>query len=262
MIFTAACGACAATHGKRLQVHTEGMEFATEMIVNAGQAGLRIGEVPTTLQKDGRDRPPHLRSFRDGWRHLRFILTHGPNYLFFAPGVALALPGLILVGLLANGPVRVSGHYLGIHFLALGSLLTLLGLNVLNLGVFANVLLPRAPSRVSSFVRRFFTLERGLIAGLIPAVAGLVVDVNLMLRWLGHPGIDMSDSVHLAFTASLAIVLGANVIFSSFLLWLLFSEHAPAVPTGNPARPPPVGLAPGKCAAMKSRSSVAERPAK
>ncbi len=240
MIFTAACEVCAATSWERMQVRTLGMEFATEMIVNAAQAGLRIGEVPTTLQKDGRDRPPHLRSFRDGWRHLRFILTYGPNYLFLAPGVALALPGLILVGLLASGPVRVSGHYFGIHFLALGSLLTLLGLNVLNLGVFANVLLPRARSRVSSFVRRFFTLERGLIVGLIPAIAGLVVNGHLMLRWLGHPGADMSDSVHLAFTASLAIVLGANVIFSSFLLWLLFSEHAPAVPTGNPAHPPPV----------------------
>lgn len=214
---------------ERLQVRTPGMEFATEFIVNASQAGLRIGEVPTTLAKDGRDRPPHLRSFRDGWRHLRFILSYGPNHLFLAPGAALLLPGLAMVCALARGPLVLGGHYFGIHFVALGSLLSLLGFNILNLGLFAKVIVRRGHSRVSAWTRTAFSLERGLLAGLVPTLGGLAVDARLLWRWLAHPGIDMADSVHPAFAATLAIALGVNMMFDSFLLSLLLSEQAPTM---------------------------------
>jgi len=217
---------------ERMDVRTTGMEFATEMIVNASHAGLRIGEVPTVLRKDGRDRPPHLRSFRDGWRHLRFILSYGPNHLFLAPGGAMMVFGLGLVGLLARGPVTLAGHYLGIHFLALGCLLTLLGWNVLHLGLFAKVIVRRGRSRVSRWVRSAFTLEGGLLSGLVLALAGLGVDLHLAAHWLGAPGQDMSDSVHAAFAATLAVVLGVNLMFSSFLMNLLLSEQEPAHPRG------------------------------
>jgi glycosyltransferase involved in cell wall biosynthesis len=213
---------------ERLHVRTPGMEFATELIVNAAQAGLRIGEVPTTLKKDGRDRPPHLRSFRDGWRHLRFILTYGPNYLFMAPGALLFLPGALLVGLLAEGPLTLAGHYIGIHFLALGCLLTLLGFNVINLGLLAKVIVMRGQSRLSTWARNGFTLERGLLTGLAITVLGLAVDLRLLLRWLSPATGDMSDSIHPAFAATLAIVIGVNVMFSSFLLSLVLSEQAPS----------------------------------
>ena len=220
---------------EKLQVRTPGMEFATELIVNASQIGLRIGEVPTTLKKDGRDRPPHLRSFRDGWRHLRFILSYGPNHLFMAPGAALLLPGALLVGVLASGPITLGGHYFGIHFLALGCLLTLLGYNVINLGLFAKVIVMRGQSRLSDWARNGFTLERGLLTGLAIAAIGVAVDVRLLLRWLAPGAGDMSDSVHPVFVATLAIVVGVNVMFSSFLLSLMLSEQAPTSATTNRA---------------------------
>ena len=234
---------------ERMDVRTTGMEFATEMIVNASQAGLRVGEVPTTLRKDGRDRPPHLRSFRDGWRHLRFILSYGPNHLFLGPGTTMLAVGLALVIALSRGPVTIGGHYLGIHFLALGCLLTLLGWNVVHLGLFAKVIVRRQRSRVSRWLRAAFTLEGGLLAGLALGAGGLAVDVHLASAWLAHPGADMTDSVHLAFVATLAIVLGANLMFSSFLLDLLLSEQqGPAAAMPTPAHPParvrPAGTAP------------------
>jgi glycosyltransferase involved in cell wall biosynthesis len=219
---------------ERLQVRTPGMEFATELIVNASQIGLRIGEVPTTLKKDGRDRPPHLRSFRDGWRHLRFILSYGPNHLFMAPGAALFVPGALLVGALAAGPVTIHGHYLGIHFLALGCLLTLLGFNVINLGLLAKVIVMRGQSRLSAWARSGFTLERGLLTGLGIAAVGLAVDLRLLLRWLSPATGAMTDSIHPAFAATLAIVIGVTVMFNSFLLSLLLSEQAPS--TATPSR--------------------------
>jgi glycosyltransferase involved in cell wall biosynthesis len=212
---------------ERLQVRTPGMEFATEMIVNASQAGLRIGEVPTTLAKDGRDRPPHLRSFRDGWRHLRFILSYGPNHLYLLPGGLILLAGLLLVGGLAFGPVTLGGHYFGIHFLALGCGLSLLGYNVLNLGLLAKVIVLRGHSRLSAWARTGFTLERGLIAGLVPVLIGSAFDVRLLWRWLSNPLVDMTDTVHPAFVATLAIVMGLNLMFTSFLLSLILSEQTP-----------------------------------
>ncbi len=213
----------------RMRVRTPGMEFATEMIVNSVKAGLRISEVPTTLVKDGRDRPPHLRSFRDGWRHLRFILTYGPNYLYLAPGGSLFLVGSSLVVLLATGPVNMGGHYFGIHFLALGSMLTLVGFNIMNLGILAKVIalqhLPSLESRLTRWALNRFTLESGVALGSIMVVLGLVIDASLLYRWLAAAGQPMEDSVHVGFVATLSIVLGLNIIFSSFLLSMLVNEE-------------------------------------
>src|SRR5262245_39283735 len=124
----------------RMKVRTTGMEFATEMVVNAVRSGLRVSEVPTKLKPDGRNRPPHLRSFRDGWRHLRFIITYAPNYLYVAPGSFMMVLGLMLVAARARGPIEIAGQYLGIHFLALGCVLLLTGFNILNLGVIAKMI--------------------------------------------------------------------------------------------------------------------------
>jgi hypothetical protein len=213
----------------RLRMRTPGMEFATEMIVNAMQTGLRIAEVPTTLVKDGRNRAPHLRSFRDGWRHLRFILTYGPDFLYFAPGGALFALGVLLTALLARGPTLILGHYAGVHFLALGCLLTLVGFNVMNLGVLAKLiaarLAPSRPSRVARWAMRRFTLEGGLIVGAALALAGTAVDGQLLYTWLRAPGEPMESTVHLGFVATLMIVLGLNLVFGSFLLSMLVTEQ-------------------------------------
>jgi glycosyltransferase involved in cell wall biosynthesis len=207
---------------QRMNLRAPGMEFATEMVVNASRAGLRIAEIPTALRRDGRGRPPHLRSFRDGWRHLRFILTYAPNYLYLAPGGGMMFLGLALVAALARGPITIAGQYIGIHFLALGSLLTLAGFNIVHLGVLANVIatsqLPDTSSRIRHWALRRFTLEGGLITGLVLFVAGSATDAYILWQWIQTAGRPQEHTVHTAFVASLLIVLGLNIMFSSFLL--------------------------------------------
>jgi glycosyltransferase involved in cell wall biosynthesis len=206
----------------KMKLRSPGMEFATEMVVNSARAGLRITEVPTALRRDGRDRPPHLRSFRDGWRHLRFIFTYAPNYLYLAPGGAMMLLGLALVAALARGPITLAGRYIGIHFLALGSLLTLAGFNIVHLGVLAKVIatsqLPHLGSRINYWALQRFSLEGGLITGLLLFGAGAVTDAYILWQWLRTVGAAQEQTVHTAFVATLLIVLGLNVMFSSFLL--------------------------------------------
>src|SRR5229473_3305298 len=131
-ISDAHCGMRAFTRAayERLRLKTGGMEFASEMVMRAAQEGLRIAEIPTDLHKDGRDRPPHLRSFRDGWRHLRFMLMYSPSWLFMLPGIVCAVPGALLVVLLPFMDLALFGIPLSFHFSILGSMLTILGMSV------------------------------------------------------------------------------------------------------------------------------------
>src|SRR6266481_1663323 len=196
----------------RMNVRTSGMEFATEMIVNSAKAGLRIAEVPTRLRRDGRDRPPHLRSFRDGWRHLRFILTYGPNYLYLAPGGICFVTGLAMVAALVRGPVIVAGHYFGIHFLALACALTLVGFNIINYGILAKVVgLSRSSvitSRVARWAMSRFSLEGALIVGASLVLLGVGCDGWLLFKWLNSGEEPMESTVHTVFAATLALVIG------------------------------------------------------
>jgi glycosyltransferase involved in cell wall biosynthesis len=214
---------------QRMRLRTSGMEFATEMVVNSVRAGLRVSEVPTRLRPDGRNRPPHLRSFRDGWRHLRFILTYAPNYLYLAPGGLMALAGLVLVTLLARGPTVMGGQYFGVHFLALGCVLTLTGFNIVHLGVLAKVIaasqLASFDSRLSRWALNAFTLEGGLVIGGVMFFAGFGIDAWILWTWLEHGQGQQDETVHVAFVATLLIVLGINVVFSSFLLSMFASDH-------------------------------------
>ncbi len=211
-----------------MQLQTDGMEFATEMVASAARQGLRIGEVPVTLHPDKRGRPPHLRSFRDGWRHLRFILTYAPDYLYMVPGAALLVLGLFLQAALVHGPVMLDRLYVGIHFLALGSLLTLVGFNIINLGVCAKALMSQRyaglKSRTVSLLRRRFSLEVGVLAGAALVLGGGATDAVTAERWLVAYGAPMDASVHLTFVATTAVVLGLNLIFSSFLLNMILAE--------------------------------------
>jgi glycosyltransferase involved in cell wall biosynthesis len=213
----------------RMQVRTSGMEFATEMIVNSANAGLRIAEVPTRLHRDGRDRPPHLRSFRDGWRHLRFILTYGPNYLYFVPGGLCFLVGLAMVIALSLGPITIAGHYVGIHYLALACALTLVGFNVIHYGILAKVVAlrnsPNYSTRVGHWALSHFSLEAALISGGLLIAAGVLVDGWLLAKWLAVHGGPMESTVHTVFVATLAIVVGVNLSLGAFLLHMLVSEQ-------------------------------------
>jgi glycosyltransferase involved in cell wall biosynthesis len=220
---------------RRMRLRTSGMEFATEMVVSAARAGMRITEVPTTLKPDGRNRAPHLRSFRDGWRHLRFIFTYAPNYLYMAPGGLMMALGILIVAMLSAGPIQLSGHFIGIHFLALGSLLTLTGFNIINLGILAKAIavsqLPEADSRIRRWALNQFTLESGLITGLVLLLAGLGIDIYILAKWLKDSGGGpQEETVHVAFAASTMIVLGLNIMFSSFLLNMFMSDQRERMP--------------------------------
>jgi len=213
----------------RMNVRTPGMEFATEMIVNSCSAGLRVTEVPTRLRRDGRDRAPHLRSFRDGWRHLRFILTYGPNYLYLAPGGLCFVVGLAMVGILAWGPVTIAGHYFGIHFLALACALTLVGFNIIHYGILAKVVALRRAHSVTSRIARWaltdFSLEGALIVGGSLIAIGITGDACLLIKWLGSHAAQMDSTVHAVFAATLAIVIGVNLCLGAFLLHMLVTEE-------------------------------------
>lgn len=214
---------------ERMNVRTAGMEFATEMVVSAAHAGLRITEIPTRLYPDKRDRPPHLRSFRDGWRHLRFILTYAPDWLYLIPGGFLFLLGMAGMTMLASGPAQLGGLSLGIHFLALASLFTLLGANIIGFALLARLInAGRKPIRERSAFGRllsWFSLERGLVIGGMLAATGLAVDVWLLVKWLASSFGDMAGTVHLAFVATTIMLLGVNAIFASFLFNMLREER-------------------------------------
>jgi glycosyltransferase involved in cell wall biosynthesis len=213
----------------RMKVRTAGMEFATEMVVNASHAGLRIAEIPTRLYPDKRDRPPHLRSFRDGWRHLRFMLTYAPDWLYLIPGSVLSLLGIAGMVMLATGPVTVGKISLGIHFLALASLFTLLGANVIGFGILARLIgarrNPIAPDSAIGRLLKWFSLERGLVIGGLFAATGFIFDGGILAEWVLRGFGDMAGTVHVAFVATTTMLLGINALFASFLFNMLREEY-------------------------------------
>jgi len=217
------CGMRAFTRDafERMKLRTRGMEFATEMVVHAAQAGLRIGEIPTKLFPDKRNRPPHLRSFRDGWRHLRFIVTYAPDYLYLVPGSLLLMLGTIGLLGLSKGPIEIAGIHLGVHFLALASLLFLAGINLMTFGLLAKAYHARwhapPPSLFTAFFKHF-TLEKGLTLGLAIAAAGIIADGVILSEWMARSRGAMPDTIHAAFAATTAIVSGMQIVFASFLL--------------------------------------------
>ena len=224
------CGMRAFTKSGFEQMHlqTTGMEFASEMVISSARNGLRIAEIPTKLYPDKRSRPPHLRSFRDGWRHLKFILSYAPDHLLLAPGMSLFLPGLLLMLMLAAGPVTLGGFYMGAHFLALGCMLAMLGFNVLTLWLLGKRVVMRkhprlSQTRVGQFVSKL-SLERQLICGALMVMLGLGVDSALLFKWLAHPLASMDSTVHVAFVASSFVEMGLTLAFSAFILNLVSSE--------------------------------------
>lgn len=155
-------------------------------------------------------------------------MTYAPNYLYLVPGAFLLILGVILQIALIGGPIHPLGHYVGIHFLALGSLMSLVGFNVINLGLLAKVIVaqqyPNLKQGIVKWLLNYFTLEAGLFTGAILVLAGVIIDVALLWRWL-YVGGQMVDTVHLAFVATSAIVIGGNAIFNSFLLNMFIIEE-------------------------------------
>jgi glycosyltransferase involved in cell wall biosynthesis len=210
---------------QKMDLQTTGMELASEIVIKASILGMRTCEVPTTLSPDGRDRPPHLRSFRDGWRHLRFLLLYSPSWLFLYPGLFLVVIGGSISLILAIGPVNIGFRYIDFHtFISAGSLVYL-GLNMIAFAIitrvyaFYNGLLPHTPRFFPLF--KFFNLEKGLVAGFVLALLGLSLMVQALWLSPNFEQIGFDRSVRLVFGGSLALASGAQIILTSFVLSIL-----------------------------------------
>lgn len=210
-----------------LELRTTGMEFASEMVVKATLMGLRVSEVPTTLRPDGRSRPPHLRSWRDGWRHLRFLLLYSPRYLFLLPGIVLGALGAAALALLLPGPRVVAGLGFDVHTMLFAAGAVLLGAQSVLFGVFTKTfavqegLLP--PDARVDRLYRYVTLETGLVVSAVVLLTGIVLAVLSVTRWseTGYGAMDVGRTMRLVIPATLLIVLGAQGVLASFFLSVL-----------------------------------------
>jgi glycosyltransferase involved in cell wall biosynthesis len=216
----------------RLGLSTEGMEFASEMVVRATVEGLRIAEVPTTLSPDGRSRAPHLRSFRDGWRHLRFLLLFSPRWLFIYPGAILMLLGLASMLWLLPGPRRIGSIGLDVNTLVYSSAAIVCGFQAVVFGVFAKIfainarLLPE-----DAHIRRFtsvVSIEVGMATGLIVLLAGLAAGAYAVGMWgrESFGALNTVVSLRIVAPSATALILGLQLIFSSLFLGVLSLRRA------------------------------------
>ena len=207
-----------------LHLRTTGMEFASELVVRASLAGWRIAEVPTALHPDGRGRPSHLRSWRDGWRHLRLLLLFSPRWLFLYPGLALLFTGIVLTTLLYFSPLRLGAAGLDIHSMLYASAAALLGLQLCLFALFARTaaqvagLLPR--NATLERLLRLLYLERGLLLGLALALAGFLWSAAAFWSWseTGFGALDPRVMMRDTIPASALMVGGMEIVLASFLL--------------------------------------------
>jgi glycosyltransferase involved in cell wall biosynthesis len=212
---------------ERMGLRTTGMEFATEMVVKATLLKMRVSEVPTTLSPDGRSRPPHLRTWRDGWRTLRFFLLYSPRWLFLYPGLGLMLLGTLLGVWLLPASRTVAGVTFDVHTLLYAAVFVLLGFQAIAFAVFTKLfaisegLLPPDPTLDKAF--RYITLEVGLVLGALLILLGLGVSIYAVGFWRSqHFGaLDYAQTMRLVIPASLFLTLGVQTVFASFFLSVL-----------------------------------------
>ena len=207
-----------------LGLSSPGMEFASEMIVRATLAGWRIAEVPTTLSPAGRSRPPHLRSFRDGWRHLRFLLMMTPRWLMLYPGAALIVMGTAAEVALMRGTLVIVNVGFDIHTMLYAAGATVLGVQLVLFSLLARsvgVLKNQLP--MSRQLERFlnvFTLERGLVLGVCLGLAGVGLAAYSLGSWANTRlgALDPRTVMRVAIPSVTLMLAGAEIFFASFLL--------------------------------------------
>lgn len=217
---------------ERLSLRSRGMEFASEMVIQAGKKKLKITEIPITLYPDGRTGRPHLKSFQDGWRHLRLMLLLSPSALFVIPGLFLLLIGLILMIIPSFGIVYFYGIGLDVHTMVLGSLLSIQGFGIFTMGIFSRLYATLEGFDESNFVRRllsFFSLNKGLLIGLLIVFVGLFFNLLVVYRWASHNFIlDNNLQLRPALWGLTLMVLGIQTIFATFFMsFLLIKEEYP-----------------------------------
>jgi glycosyltransferase involved in cell wall biosynthesis len=223
---------------ERMRLRATGMEFASEMVIKASLKGMRITEVGVKLRPDGRTRAPHLRTWRDGWRHLRFMLLFSPRWLFLYPGLALFVVGVVLSALLLGGPLHVAGVRLDIHTLLVAGFLALIGYQLVLFAVFTKIFAVRMgfhpPHPVLERLFRYITLEVGLLAGVLMVVAGIVALVLAVKSWqsVGFGNLDPSLTMREVIPAVLLLAIGTQTVFASFFISIL-SIDVDANPTSE-----------------------------
>jgi glycosyltransferase involved in cell wall biosynthesis len=211
-----------------LDLQAPGMEFASEMVVKATIHGLRIAEVPTTLSPDGRLRPPHLRSWRDGWRHLRFLLLFSPRWLFLYPGLCLFTTGLLVMAWLLPHAQRIAGIWLDIHTLFYASLSVVVGFHSIQLWLFAQLYgmregLVRSDDPRFQRLIQWMTPEYGLIAGAVLLAIGFMLGALALTAWgnTAFGKLPPEDAMRLVIPSGTAVLLAFQIAYGAFFLSVL-----------------------------------------
>jgi hypothetical protein len=210
-----------------MNLRTTGMEFASEMIVKSSLLGLQITEVPTTLSPDGRSRAPHLRTWRDGWRHLRFLLLYSPRWLFLYPGLAATIVGFLITVWLLPAQRSIGSVNFDVDTLTCAIGLMLIGVHISVFAFSAKVFgiregfLPDDPKFQRLFV--YFKLETGLLVGAFFLVAGFAAMVYAVAVWrqASFGNLSPTHMLRLVLPAAASLMLGVEIVFSSFFLSLL-----------------------------------------
>ena len=217
---------------ERMKLRATGMEFASEMVIKASLKGMRIAEVPVKLRPDGRSRPPHLRTWRDGWRHLRFMLLFSPRWLFLYPGLALFVVGMVLSAILLGGPVHVGGLRLDIHTLLVASFLALIGYQLVLFAIFTKIFAIQSgfhqPYPLLDSVSRYVTLEVGLAAGALMVLGGVIALILAVASWgaVGFGTLNPSLTMREVIPAVVLLALGTQTVFASFFISILSIDRS------------------------------------
>lgn len=212
---------------RNLELKTTGMEFASEMIVRSALENIKIQEVPTTLVKDGRSRPPHLHTWRDGWRHLKFLLMHNPFWLFFVPGIFFLFSGALIVSALFSGPMRLGGLNLDLNTYTFGCFMAIVGVQlIVSTGVtyqyaFSTGILP--PTNRLKSISQYITTDRLVLIAAIAIAAGIAIFFIAINQWAS---VDFGDLVidkasRIVILALSILVIGIQLFFSGFLIGIL-----------------------------------------
>jgi hypothetical protein len=216
---------------QELKLRSTGMEFASEMIVKASLSGLKITEVPITLSRDGRQRPPHLRRWRDGWRHLRFMLLRSPQWLFLYPGLLLTVFGLIGAVALIKGPIRVAGLLtLDINALLYFSIAATVGVQVIFFALFAMAFARKMELQVSrgfpEILLRLAARESAIAAGLLLAIGGGAGALFAILKWrhISFGPLVPSDMMRITIPSVTSLAIGAQIVLGGFMLGFIESD--------------------------------------
>jgi hypothetical protein len=219
---------------ERMELCCEGMEFASEIVIKAARAELRVAEVPIDYGQRAGD--SKLKSLRDGWRHLRFMLLLCPKWLFVIPGIVLFVVGMVGQSVLLPGRLELGTVRLDVHFNVLFAMMALLGAQAVMFGIFcrtyAVTLGLDRPSRLTTWVMEDFSLERGLVASLLVFAFGLTIDLWVLADWLNR-SMGPLDAIRQALFALTLVVLGTQGFFASFFLcFFRMKVHAPRTAVG------------------------------